>query len=125
MSQESIILTDKAAEKVYELIKEEGNFNLKLRAFVTGGGCSGMQYGFTFDDTIKEDDIQPPIEKIVKDPVTGEDVAVQLLVDSICFPYLQGAKIDYREDINGSHFVITGNPNAKTTCGCGSSFATE
>ena len=105
-----INFTDSAANKVAELIAEEGNPNLKLRVFVQGGGCSGFQYGFTFDETINEDDTT-----MVKN-------GVQLLIDAISYQYLVGAEIDYREDINGSHFVIS-NPNVQTTCGCGSSFA--
>jgi iron-sulfur cluster insertion protein len=110
-----ITLTDKAAAKVWELIQEEGNFNLKLRAYVTGGGCSGFQYGFTFAENIEGDDM------IVTKPVAGGEV--QLLVDSLSFQYLNGAEIDYKEDIEGEQFIIR-NPNAKTTCGCGSSFTT-
>lgn len=113
---ESIILTEKAAAKVWELIQEEGNFNLKLRAYVTGGGCSGFQYGFTFDEEIQADDA------VTAMPVDGGEV--KLLVDALSFQYLAGAEIDYKEDIEGEQFVIR-NPNAKTTCGCGSSFATE
>ena len=102
-------ITDSAALKVKQLIEEEGNPNLKLRAFITGGGCSGFQYGFTFDEVIKEDDM------------VVEKNAIKLLVDSMSFQYLAGAEIDYREDASGAQFVIR-NPNAKTTCGCGSSF---
>ncbi len=111
-----VILTEKAAAKVWELIQEEQNFNLKLRAYVTGGGCSGFQYGFTFDEETQGDDT------IVTKPVSGGEV--QLLVDSLSFQYLAGAEIDYKEDIEGEQFIIR-NPNAKTTCGCGSSFTTE
>lgn len=111
-----ITLTDKAAAKVWELIQEEGNFNLKLRAYVTGGGCSGFQYGFTFAENVEADDA------VVSKPVEGGEV--QLLVDSLSFQYLAGAEIDYKEDIEGEQFIIR-NPNAKTTCGCGSSFTTE
>ena len=111
-----IILTDKAAAKVWELIQEEGNFNLKLRAYVTGGGCSGFQYGFTFAENVEADDA------VITKSVTGGEV--QLLVDSLSFQYLVGAEIDYKEDIEGEQFIIR-NPNAKTTCGCGSSFTTE
>jgi iron-sulfur cluster insertion protein len=111
-----ITLTDKAAAKVWELIPEEGNFNLKLRAYVTGGGGSGFQYGFTFAENVEADDA------VVSKPVEGGEV--QLLVDSLSFQYLAGAEIDYKEDIEGEQFIIR-NPNAKTTCGCGSSFTTE
>ncbi|NCX26293.1 MAG: iron-sulfur cluster insertion protein ErpA [Burkholderiaceae bacterium] len=103
-----LIFTDSAAAKVADLIAEEGNPELKLRVFVQGGGCSGFQYGFTFDDAVNEDD------------TSFEKNGVTLLVDSMSFQYLVGAEIDYKEDINGSQFVIK-NPNATTTCGCGSS----
>ena len=105
-----LIFTDSAAAKVADLIAEEGNTDLKLRVFVQGGGCSGFQYGFTFDEAVNEDD------------TTFEKNGVTLLVDSMSFQYLVGAEIDYNEDINGSQFVIK-NPNASTTCGCGSSFS--
>ena len=105
-----LIFTDSAAAKVADLIAEEGNPELKLRVFVQGGGCSGFQYGFTFDDAVNEDD------------TSFEKNGVTLLVDSMSFQYLVGAEIDYKEDINGSQFVIK-NPNAMTTCGCGSSFS--
>ncbi len=105
-----LIFTDSAAAKVADLIAEEGNTDLKLRVFVQGGGCSGFQYGFTFDEAVNEDD------------TTFEKNGVTLLVDSMSFQYLVGPEIDYKEDINGSQFVIK-NPNATTTCGCGSSFS--
>lgn len=119
-----INFTSNAANKVYQLIREEDNLNLKLRVFITGGGCSGFQYGFTFDEKVQEDDTV--IDKIIQEEEGDEGgeggVAVQLLVDAMSLQYLLGAEIDYREDINGAQFVIR-NPNAKTTCGCGSSFA--
>ena len=105
-----LIFTDSAAGKVRELIEEEGNTNLKLRVFVTGGGCSGFQYGFTFDEEVAEDDTV-----MEKDGVT-------LLIDPMSFQYLTGAEIDYTEGLEGSQFVIR-NPNATSTCGCGSSFS--
>ena len=105
-----ILFTDSAAAKVKDLLIEEGNSNLKLRVFVQGGGCSGFQYGFTFDEDVNEDD------------TTLEKNGVSLLVDPMSFQYLVGAEIDYKEDIEGSQFVIR-NPNATTTCGCGSSFS--
>ncbi len=105
-----LVFTDSAASKVRELIEEEGNPNLKLRVFVQGGGCSGFQYGFTFDEDVNEDD------------TTLDKNGVTLLIDSMSFQYLTGAEIDYKEDINGAQFVIK-NPNATTTCGCGSSFS--
>lgn len=107
---EGLVFTDAAARKVSELIREEGNPNLKLRVFISGGGCSGFQYGFTFDEKVEEGDAQFPNQ------------GVTLLVDPLSFQYLQGAQIDYREDLEGAQFVIR-NPNATTTCGCGSSFA--
>jgi len=105
-----IIFSDAAAAKVKELLAEESNPELKLRVFVQGGGCSGFQYGFTFDETINDDD------------TTIEKEGVELLVDPMSFQYLVGAEIDYKDDLEGAQFVIR-NPNANTTCGCGSSFA--
>ena len=105
-----LVFTDAAAGKVGELIREEANPNLKLRVFVSGGGCSGFQYGFTFDEKIEEGDF------------CVEKRGVQLLIDPMSAQYLMGAEIDYKEDIQGAQFVIR-NPNAKTTCGCGSSFS--
>jgi iron-sulfur cluster insertion protein len=102
--------TDAAAVKVKELIDEEGNPNLKLRVFVSGGGCSGFQYGFTFDEEVSEDD------------TSMEKNGVTLLIDPMSYQYLAGAEIDYTEGLEGSQFVIR-NPNAVTTCGCGSSFS--
>ncbi len=104
-----LTFTENAAAKVKELIDEEGNPELKLRVFINGGGCSGFQYGFTFEEEINDDDT-----KVEKGGVT-------LLVDPLSFQYLVGAEIDYSEGLQGSQFVIK-NPNAKTTCGCGSSF---
>ncbi|WP_119157056.1 iron-sulfur cluster insertion protein ErpA [Caldimonas tepidiphila] len=105
-----LVFTGHAAAKVAELIAEEGNPALKLRLYVTGGGCSGFQYGFAFDDAVAEDDTQ-----IRRDGVT-------LLVDAMSLQYLTGAEIDYEDGLEGSRFVIH-NPNAQTTCGCGSSFS--
>ena len=105
-----IVFTDSAAQKVAGLIQEEGNDNLKLRVYINGGGCSGFQYGFTFDEEVNEDDTQ-----IVNGGVT-------VLIDSMSIQYLNGAEIDYKEDLSGAQFVIR-NPNATTTCGCGSSFS--
>ena len=107
---EELIFTDSAASKVKSLIADEGNDNLKLRVFITGGGCSGFQYGFTFDENEQDGDTV-----VQKDGVT-------LLVDPMSFQYLIGAEIDYKEDLSGAQFVIR-NPNATTTCGCGSSFS--
>jgi iron-sulfur cluster insertion protein len=111
-----INFTDAAATKVKQLIDEEENLNLKLRVYIMGGGCSGFQYGFKFDETVAEDDI------VVEKHVENTDTPVKLLCDPLSFQYLEGADIDYREDINGAQFIIR-NPNAKTTCGCGSSFS--
>jgi len=105
-----ILFTENAATKVKQLIEEEGNPNLKLRVFISGGGCSGFQYGFTFDETINDDD------------TVTEKNGVQLLVDPMSFQYLIGAEIDYQENIQGAQFVIK-NPGATSTCGCGSSFS--
>ena len=105
-----INFSDNAVKKVKELIEEEGTPDLKLRVFVSGGGCSGMQYGFTFEESINEDDT-----KVEKDNVT-------LLIDPMSLQYLTGAEIDYQDNVQGSQFVIK-NPNATTTCGCGSSFS--
>jgi iron-sulfur cluster insertion protein len=105
-----IVFTDSAASKVGELIAEEGNDNLKLRVYVSGGGCSGFQYGFTFDEEVNEDD------------TSVENGGVTVLIDAMSIQYLTGAEIDYKEDVSGAQFVIR-NPNATTTCGCGSSFS--
>lgn len=120
-----VIFTQSAAAKVWELIQEEGNFNLKLRVYVTGGGCSGFQYGFTFDETINADDtvVSKKLENEEDKEGEGEGGhSVQLLIDPMSFQYLAGAEIDYKEDLEGAQFIIR-NPNAKTTCGCGSSFS--
>lgn len=114
-----------AVDKVYELIKDEGNYKLNLRVFITGGGCSGFQYGFTFDERINDDDTiieKIPTQIAEDDDGDGGEGGVKLLVDVLSIQYLVGAEIDYREDINGAQFIIR-NPNAKTTCGCGSSFS--
>lgn len=115
-----VVFTESAAAKVWELIQEEENFALKLRVYVTGGGCSGFQYGFTFDEVINDDDTV--VEKAVKDEKALKPSIVQLLIDPMSFQYLVGAEIDYKEDLEGARFIIR-NPNAKTTCGCGSSFS--
>ena len=105
-----LVFTDSAANKVKELVDEEGNPDLKLRVFVQGGGCSGFQYGFTFDEIVNDDDTA-----MAKNGVT-------LLIDAMSLQYLHGAEIDYKDDLQGAQFVIK-NPNATTTCGCGSSFS--
>ncbi len=102
--------SDAAAYKVKSLIVEEENENLKLRVFVTGGGCSGFEYGFTFDEDMEEDD------------TSIENSGVTLLVDALSFQYLAGAEIDFKEDLQGSRCVMN-HPNAATTCGCGNSFS--
>ena len=106
-----LVFSDSAANKVKDLITEEGNPELKLRVFVTGGGCSGFQYGFTFDEVQNEDD------------AVMEKNGVKLLIDPMSYQYLVGAEIDYTEGLEGAQFVIK-NPNAQSTCGCGSSFST-
>ena len=106
----ALVFTDAAATKVRSLIEEESNSALMLRVFISGGGCSGFQYGFTFDENIIEGDTMV------------ENGGVKLLVDPMSFQYLTGAEIDYAEDLQGAQFVIR-NPNATTTCGCGSSFS--
>ncbi|MGE5624693.1 MAG: iron-sulfur cluster insertion protein ErpA [Bacillota bacterium] len=106
---DTLVFTDAAARKVRQLIEEEGNEALKLRVFVTGGGCAGFQYGFSFDEKVEEGDTRV------------ENAGVILLVDPMSFQYLAGAEIDYSEGLEGAQFVIR-NPNATTTCGCGSSF---
>ena len=110
LAMSSTAMADAAAGKVKQLIEEEQNDNLKLRVFVSGGGCSGFQYGFTFDETINEGD------------TAVENGGVTLLIDPMSYQYLVGAEIDYSEGLEGSQFVIR-NPNATTTCGCGSSFS--
>jgi iron-sulfur cluster insertion protein len=105
-----VLFSESASLKVRQLLDEEDNKNLKLRVFVTGGGCSGFQYGFTFDENQEEGDTR--VDKN----------GVALLVDPMSFQYLQGAEIDYKEDVQGAQFVIR-NPNAATTCGCGNSFS--
>jgi len=106
----AITLTDNAAKKVCTLINEEGNPELKLRVFVTGGGCSGFQYGFSFDENVNEDD------------TVVSNNGAQLLVDPLSFQYLVGSRVDYTEGLEGSRFVVE-NPLATTTCGCGMSFS--
>ncbi len=107
---EPLKVTENALAKVKELIEEEGNPDLKLRVFVTGGGCSGFQYGFAFDEACAEDDA-----RVEKEGVT-------VVIDAMSYPYLVGAQVDYEEGLHGSRFVVQ-NPNAATTCGCGSSFS--
>jgi len=105
-----ITITESARTKILDLFAEEDNPDLCLRTFVEGGGCSGMNYGFTFDEIMNEDDFEIPLEK------------TKILIDAMSMQYLQGATVDYKEDIQGSQFVIT-NPNAKSTCCCGSSLS--
>jgi len=108
--QVPLIFTDSAANKVKKLIEEEGNSDLKLRVFVSGGGCSGFKYGFTFDELINKDD------------TVMETNGVKLLIDPMSFQYLVGAEIDFEENLQGAQFIIK-NPGATSTCGCGSSFS--
>ena len=105
-----VLFTDSAASKVKDLILEEGNDDLMLRVFISGGGCSGFQYGFTFDEVLNDGD------------TCVEKAGVKLLIDPMSYQYLAGAEIDYTEGLEGAQFVIR-NPNASTTCGCGSSFS--
>lgn len=105
-----IQVTENAVKKVLSLLEEEDNFDLKLRVYVTGGGCSGFQYGFTFDEMVADDDA------VIK---KGD---VNILVDGMSYPYLVGSVVDYQEDLQGSKFVVS-NPNASSTCGCGASFS--
>ncbi|MGH1372350.1 MAG: iron-sulfur cluster insertion protein ErpA [Cellvibrionaceae bacterium] len=107
---QAILVSDSAADKVRSLVEEEANEDLKLRVFVTGGGCSGFQYGFTFDELVSDDDAI-----IEKDGIT-------VLVDAMSYPYIAGSEVNYEEGLQGSKFVIQ-NPNASSTCGCGSSFS--
>ena len=109
-TEDPVVFTESAAKKVDSLIQEESNPNLKLRVFIAGGGCSGFQYGFTFDEEYQDGDVE--VEKL----------GVKLLIDPMSIQYLMGAEIDYKEDLEGAQFVIR-NPNAATTCGCGSSFS--
>ncbi len=109
-TNDELIFTDAAARKVRELVLEEQNPSLNLRVYISGGGCSGFQYGFTFDEEVEDGD------------VTVEREGVRLVVDPMSLQYLMGAEVDYSESLRGAQFVIR-NPNAKTTCGCGSSFA--
>ena len=113
----NIHLSVNAADKVASLIKEEENANLNLRGYITGGGCSGFQYGFTFDEKIQADDT------IIEQTCSDNEFKVKLLVDAMSYQYLQGAEIDYTSGIQ-EQFIIR-NPNAKTTCGCGSSFSID
>lgn len=110
--RDPVTVTDAAAAKVWELIQEEANPELKLRVYVTGGGCSGLQYGFTFDEVAQPDD------------AVVSKAQIKVLIDSLSLQYLQGAEIDYKKDLEGEQFIIR-NPNAKTTCGCGSSFTAD
>ena len=105
-----IQFTRRAADKVRELIDDEGNEHLKLRVFITGGGCSGFSYGFTFDEDVSDED------------AVVENSGVKMVVDAMSYQYLAGAEVDYREDLRGAQFVVA-NPNATTTCGCGNSFS--
>lgn len=109
-SPDALILSDRAVAKIKSLVEEEANDELKLRVFVTGGGCSGFSYGFTFDEIAAEDD------------TVVEKEGITALIDPMSFQYLAGAEVDYMEGLEGSRFTVN-NPNADTTCGCGSSFS--
>lgn len=109
-AEQALVFTDNAAAKVKALIADEGNQNLKLRVYVTGGGCSGFQYGFKFDENINDGD------------TAVENAGVTVVVDPLSIQYLTGAEVDYVEGLQGAQFIIK-NPNASTTCGCGSSFS--
>ena len=111
LKENMVTITESAKAKVLDLLAEENNPKLSLRTFVQGGGCSGFQYGFTFDEEKNEDDFEVPLNE-----------TQIVLIDSMSMQYLQGAEIDYKEDLTGSQFIIR-NPNAQTTCGCGSSFS--
>lgn len=108
--QANIDFSQSAADKVKALIAQEGDDTLRLRVFITGGGCNGFSYGFTFDDEVAEDDAMV------------ERAGVSMVVDAMSYPYLEGSLVDYIEDLSGSQFVVT-NPNASSTCGCGNSFS--
>lgn len=110
MSDSTMIFTDQAADKVKELRAEEENPNLKLRVYITGGGCSGFSYGFSFDEDVRDDD------------TVVENQGVELIIDAMSVQYLAGSAVDYENSLMGSRFVVQ-NPNATSTCGCGSSFA--
>jgi len=114
----NIQISQSAADKVASLIAEEGNPKLNLRVYITGGGCSGFQYGFMFDENITEDDT------IVTRMSSDEKHEVKFLINALSYDYLENAEIDYMQGIQGEQFVIR-NPNAKTTCGCGSSFSMD
>ena len=108
--QGNMIISDSAAHKIRELVLEEQNPDLKLRVYIIGGGCSGFQYGFAFEEETEEGDF-----------IINND-GVEMMVDPMSYPYLMGSVVNYKEDLQGSRFVVE-NPNAKTTCGCGSSFS--
>lgn len=108
--ENQIVLSDRAAARLKRLLEAEGNQDLKLRVFITGGGCSGFSYGFTFDEEVAEDD------------AVVERDGVSMLVDSLSYQYLTGSQVDYLEGLQGSQFIVA-NPNATATCGCGNSFA--
>ena len=118
IKQQSIMLTQDACRQVAGLMAEEENPNLLLRVFITGGGCSGFKYSFTFADAANSDDLQLDFKLQQADNLPA---TVCLIVDPLSLQYLRGATVDYKEDENGARFVIN-NPNAKTTCGCGDSF---
>lgn len=115
-TEEDITISDKAFRKISQLIAEDGDSNLKLRVYIVGGGCSGFQYGFSFETEAEDGYLEFTREQAGK--------AVTVIVDPLSYNYLMGATIDYREELQGAHFVVD-NPNAKTTCGCGASFSID
>lgn len=124
MSSDVLYPTEAAVAKIWALMQEEENFQLKLRVYVIGGGCSGFQYGFAFEEAVKAHDhlVTRSVPATCQDTQNVAEQQVTLIVDPISLQYLEGSEIDYREDIEGEQFIIR-NPNAKTTCGCGSSFS--
>jgi iron-sulfur cluster insertion protein len=125
-SQAPVSFTQAAARRVKELILEEGNYNLKLRVYITGGGCSGFQYGFAFDEQLRPDDCvveqEVPLEDEDGEGDGSGSMKVNVVIDALSIMYLTGAEIDYIENLQGAHFTVK-NPNAQTTCSCGSSFS--
>ena len=128
MSANDINITENASKKIYRLMQEEQDTSLMLRTYITGGGCSGFQYGFMFEKSAKPDDLKIHANEDDEgdegdEGDNGANTRITVLIDPISLQYLAGAEIDYKQDVNGQCFIIR-NPNAKTTCGCGSSFST-
>lgn len=116
-SSSPFLVTDAAACKIHELLEAEGDPNLHLRISIKGGGCSGLKYEFLFDEADPEEDI-----KVKKETVSPNPVSIEILVHMLSLPYLKGATLDYKNDVDGERFIIINNPNVKSTCGCGASF---